>query len=204
MQQVTIAIVNQMRSLKMRNSSCLLSSLRKVWKYSWWALNAKIYLHQTEKVTLKWWPNERACQRASSNHVTWMTSFVLVHSNGFIHFIQSRFFKAALSDTKETWLFVLTLFHHLHSDEENDEELDQLAYLPVAPEIDDPEEHPWATTEVKPVTMTTCCHGSVVSSVKKRARQETKMAYEWKVTDRTVNGSQHQPWQGSVCAVRFT
>ncbi|KAK3736044.1 hypothetical protein QZH41_012231 [Actinostola sp. cb2023] len=34
------------------------------------------------------------------------------------------------------------------SDEENDEELDQLAYLPVAPEIDDPEEPQWGTTEV--------------------------------------------------------
>jgi len=35
-----------------------------------------------------------------------------------------------------------------YSDEDNDEDLDQLEYLPVAPEIDDPEEQQWGTTEV--------------------------------------------------------
>ena len=37
---------------------------------------------------------------------------------------------------------------HCFSDEENDEDLDSIYYLPVAPEVDDPEETGW-TQEVR-------------------------------------------------------
>ena len=41
------------------------------------------------------------------------------------------------------WMLLLNYF----SDEENDEDLDSVYYLPVAPEVDDPEETGW-TQEV--------------------------------------------------------
>lgn len=62
-----------------------------------------------------------------------------------------------MTKTSNFFIAIFTnLFHFSpNSDEENDEELDQLMYLPVAPEIDDPEEPQWTTTEVCTETYST-------------------------------------------------